>query len=265
MIKGIWRCTSGLLQTLLAFMQWFGGGKKEAEGTFSKACKNLTSGAIDLGSGVVQLGAGVTFISPVLRGAQAVIEPFELNGIYAPAGKNRTQIQDLFGLNSWKNGLPVEHRDVGPELSSFLEKTKPKTVLADSVSIRAPKPKPKTSNKLSLEGLVMSYKMLRMSSGPRCWVFRKGKIKGPYPLDKVISAYKEGNIVNSDRFSCSPSGPWRGWESFQTAFVKRRSSPKEILATIALRYPRYYQTQINRSLKKSIKPQKSFAYSRSTL
>jgi hypothetical protein len=105
--SGLARGAVGTGQTAIGGLQLAGGGSKTGRETLRKGISNLGGGASSLGRGAFQLGGALSGVTPVLRGAQAASEPLGISGIYAPSSKNRTRIQDLFGLNSWEK-LPEE-------------------------------------------------------------------------------------------------------------------------------------------------------------
>lgn len=251
-VKGIFRTGLGTGQAALAAAQRLGGGRKAAGETFSKAKKNVAGGLGNIARGAAQVGASLVPISPVLRGAQAASEPLGINGVYAPNGKDRTWTQDLLGLNSWDD----DKKPSGEVAPSEVAPSKPEEDSAknDSDGSATAQVSKKRRQNPELEALIAAYRAATSSSEPKFWAFREGRIKGPYTIRAIYSGYKKGKLAKTDLFSDSESGPWEEWSSFgtflKTMLSKSRSSPKEILATIAMRYPKYYEAQVERSRSK---------------
>jgi hypothetical protein len=157
----------GLAQTSLGGLQSAGGGwKTKGKESISRGLSNIGSGGVSALRGASQLAGAWSGVSPILRAAQAASEPVDIDGIYAPASKNRTFTQDLLGLNSWERPeKPKEKEGPKEEPKELVKSSSKKKKKKNSDDIKAksflahlekrdrlgPKPQPEIWKKLSAE------------------------------------------------------------------------------------------------------------------
>ena len=127
---GLAKGAVGTGQTALGGLQIVGGGSKTGKETLRKGVSNLGGGISSLGRGAFQLGGALSGVTPVLRGAQAASEPMSVSGIYAPNSKNRTSIQDIFGLNSWEKPPQEKPQEKAQEKQLSKERLSGRTDIA---------------------------------------------------------------------------------------------------------------------------------------
>lgn len=159
--RGLGNATVGLGQSMIgtgqgvaSALQAASGGLKKGRETIGKATSNWAGGGEKIARGIAQLGGALTGVTPVLRGVQAASAPLRVSGLYAPASKNRSRIQDLFGLDSW------EKPDVDQsQRQSSTTKAKPQDPAIDF--LKDLEQKQSDPNVPSWEDLVKQYKAAR--------------------------------------------------------------------------------------------------------
>jgi hypothetical protein len=207
---GIGQSAIGASQGVLAALQAASGGLKKGRDTFDRAYSNVSGGGRRIGRGIAQLGGAFSGVSPILRGAQAASEPLGISGAYAPASKNRSYLQDLFGLDSWEKEAEKEKAVDQPTVSRHQPKpvsrsrpnpTKPKpTSPIDSASAflgdlekrerspNSPKPQPEAWKRL-----VVMYKAARTRE-ERDAIRSKMRLVNPYLYQQAVEAGKQKRI-----------------------------------------------------------------------
>lgn len=223
-----------ILLFCLALAQFAGGGREESLKTFKRAASSFRVGTLGVLRGVARLAGALTLITPVMRGAQSVSEPFGITGIYAPSGFE-TWIQELIGLDSWGR------RPAAAKKSVFSEKVKVAVARKDNKVAVARKAK---ACPPVLEGLILAYREATTLKRPEYWVLRGSETRGPYSLERIFCGFREGKLKDSDMIASSLSNEWQAWANFKNTAMTiarfRRKSPRDIIKSMAIRYPRFY-------------------------
>lgn len=142
----------------LCILRATGGGLSVAKSSASKAWSLFKIASAKLGIGTLQALGCVTMASPAVRASQACMEDIWPDGIYAPNGKGRTKLQDIFGINSWhqEEHAEPEHNQERPEESvpTTLKESKKQPKRTKNTK---PKKKTQTIDHGKWESLVEKY------------------------------------------------------------------------------------------------------------
>lgn len=93
--------SASAVMLMLCILRAMGGGFSVAKSSALKAWSLVTLASARLGVGTLQALGCITMTSPAVRASQACMEEIWPKGIYAPNGKGRTKLQDIFGINAW--------------------------------------------------------------------------------------------------------------------------------------------------------------------
>lgn len=223
-----------ILRFCLSLAQFVGGGREESSKTFRRALVSSRACILGILKGLTRLFGAFTLITPVMRGAQSVSEPFGISGIYAPSGCE-TWMQELIGLDSWRR-MPKE--------MVFVERSKNVSVVGNVKTCTAAV---KTCTPV-LEGLILAYREATALKRPEYWILRGSDTRGPYSLERVLRGFREGKLNDSDMIASSLSNEWQDWANFKNTAMTiasfRRKAPRDIIKSIAIRYPKFYMDRI---------------------